>query len=96
MIKSKLLTPKRGRYRATLTNKCLGTRWWAFAGPEESEGVRLRAWAEPKAERADPELKEEMELERKVKYGNGPVTMGGDPATLAILVEGGEVEFEVV
>ncbi|MCJ1269981.1 hypothetical protein MMC22_009874 [Lobaria immixta] len=59
---------KRERYRVSLTNRCLGTRWWAFAGLEELEGVRLRAWrgqaaeeaeaAEVEAEKADPELHE--------------------------------------
>lgn len=88
----------------TLTEKCLGTRWWAFAGLEELEGVRLRAWTleeagaeeEAEAERADPELYEEVKRERKVKYGDGPVTMGEDPATLTMVVEVGEVEFETV
>lgn len=90
----------------SLTNLCLGTRWWAFTGLEELEGVRLRAWrgqaaeeaeaAEVEAEKADPELHEEMERERKEKYGERSVTMGEEPATLAMVVEGGEVEFEVV
>lgn len=86
-----------------MTNKCLGTRWWTFTSLEELEGVRLRAWrgrqeeeAEAEAERADLELSEEMERERKEKYGDGPVTMGEDPEMLAMVVEGGEVEFEVV
>lgn len=71
------------------------------------KGVRLRAWREraddeaqaeeeADAARADPELGEEMEKERKEKYGDGPVTMGEEPAMLAMVVEGGEVEFEVV
>lgn len=94
------------RYRVTLTNKCLGTRWWTYAGLEDLEGVRLRAWrtpaeeeeakAEAEAMRADPELYEEMERERQGKYGNGPVTMGEDPTMLAMVVDAGDVEFEVV
>lgn len=86
-----------------LTNKCLGTRWWTFISLEGLEGVRLRAWrgrqeeeAEAEAERADPELSEEMARERKERYGDGPVTMGENPEMLAMVVEGGEVEFEVV
>lgn len=89
-----------------MTNKCLGTRWWTYAGLEQLEGVRLRAWreqAEEQAEadeeaeaaKADPELKEEMEKERQGKYGDGPVTMGEDPTMLAMVVEGGEAEFQV-
>ena len=26
------------------TSRCLGVRWWTFAGEEELEAVRLRAW----------------------------------------------------
>ena len=32
------------RYSVSLTDKCLGTRWWTFASLEELEGVRLVAW----------------------------------------------------
>lgn len=86
----------------TLTNKCLGTRWWTYADLDELKGVRLQAWesqaeaeAEVEAERADPELHEEMERERKEKYGDGPVTMGEDPQMLAMVVENEHVEFEI-
>lgn len=84
----------------------MGTRWWAYAGLEDLEGVRLRAWQTPAEEAeaeseaeamtADPELYEEMERERREKYGDGPVAMGEDPTMLAMVVEGGDVEFEVV
>ena len=94
------------RYRVTLTNQCLGTRWWTYAGLEDLEGVRLRAWRTPAEEeeakvdaeamRADPELYEEMERERQEKHGDEPVTMGEDPTMLAMVVEVGDVEFEVV
>lgn len=94
------------RYRVSLTNKCLDTGWWAFAGLEELAGVRLRAWrgrageeaeeAEAEAERADVELYEEMERARKEKYRYRPVTIGEDPVMLAMEVEGEEVEFEAI
>lgn len=48
----------------SLTNKCVGTRWWAFASLEELEGVRLRACrgrAEKAAEEAEAE-KADVEL----------------------------------
>ena len=87
----------------TLTNKCLGTPWWTYADLDELKGVRLQAWgtqkeevAEAEAEKADPELHEEMERERKEKYGDGPVTMGEDPKMLAMVVENEHVEFEIV
>ena len=67
------------RYRVDLIEKCLGTRWWAFANLEELEGVRL-GWLEPAEEaaetEADPELRDEMERERNEKYGDGPVSAG--------------------
>ena len=86
-----------------LTDKCLGTRWWAFAGLEDLEGLRLRAWhqqaeeaAETEMEKADPDLYEEMEKERKEKYGDGPVTMGEDPVMLVMVPENNDVTFDVV
>ena len=96
------------RYRVTLTNKCLGTRWWTYAGLEDLEGVRFRAWrapaeeeeaeAEAEAARADLELNEETEMEREPReqHGDGPVTMGEDPTMLAMVVENGDVEFEII
>jgi len=50
-------------------------------------------------ERADPESREEIEYMHKYLYGNrwdGPVTMGEDPFMLAMVLEIGEVEFEIV
>ncbi|MCJ1455896.1 hypothetical protein MMC28_006253 [Mycoblastus sanguinarius] len=90
------------RYKVALTDKCLGTLWWAFASLEELESVRLRAWrgqaegaAEIELERADPELHEEMERERSEKYGDGPaMTIGENPMMLAMVRENKEVVFE--
>ena len=88
------------RYRVALTDKCLGARWWAFANLEELQGVRLRTWrgsAEEAAEtESDPELGEEMERERSEKYGDGPASIGENPSMLAMVIEGEEVDFEVV
>ncbi|KAI9657560.1 MAG: hypothetical protein M1831_004176 [Alyxoria varia] len=95
------------RYKVSLTDKCLGARWWAFAGEGELERVRLRAWRAPEEEEAeaeeerglerdDPELYEEMMRERREKYADGPLSMGEEPDMLAMVVEVGEAEFEVV
>ena len=91
------------RYRVSLTDKCLGTRWWSFASLDDLEGVRLRTWrsrAEEEAEEAEiegsgPEYREEIEREHREKYGTGPVTMGEDPWMLAMVAVCGQVEFEV-
>ena len=83
-----------------MTNKCLGTRWWAFASLEELEDVRLQTWRKPAGEAAetesDPELLGEMERERSEKYGDGPVSIGENPSMLAMVMESEGVEFEVV
>ena len=91
------------RYRVRLTNKCLGTRWWAFKSLEELEGVRLSTWKaqyeeeeEKIAEEQDPVWAEEEKQERYEKYGNGPSCTGEDPSMLAMIVEGLEAEFEIV
>jgi hypothetical protein len=51
-----------------LTDKCLGTYWWAFTSTAELEGFRLPIWRsqaevdeEAEEERADPEYHEIME-----------------------------------
>lgn len=86
-----------------LTDKCLGTPWWTYANLDELKGVRLKAWgtqaqeaAEAEAEKADPELHEEMERERREKYGDGQVMMGENPDMLAMVVENEHVEFDVI
>ena len=71
---------------------------------EELDGERLRAWREPAeeeeaevdAEKVDLKLKQETEKEWKEKYGDGPVRDGENPELLAMVIEGGEVEFEVI
>lgn len=96
-------TPEKGeKYRVSLTDKCLGARW-SFASLDELDGVRLRTWrargdeeADAEEEGADPELREERERERREKYGDGSATMGEYPAMLAMVVQGGPIEFEVV
>ena len=83
-----------------LTDKCLGTRWWTYADLDELKGVRFKAWRSQSEEEAeaeeDPEWHEELQRERKEKYGDGPVTMGEDPYILAMVVENEQVEFEIV
>lgn len=92
------------RYRVKITDLCLGTRWWTFGALEDLEGVRLRTWrsraseeAEVEEERTlDSELREEIEQERRDKYGDRPNSIGENPDMLAMVREVGEVEFEIV
>lgn len=74
------------RYQASLTDKCLGTSWWAFGSLEEFEGVRFRQWREGEVEeRADDEGADE-----EVRY-----LMGEFPDNLALVIEKGTAEFEI-
>ena len=98
------------RYRAKLTDICLGTRWWTFGTLEDLEGVRLRMWrskadeeAEAEEERSllnDPEGYEVIEKENEERFGKNyremPSSMGEEPKMLAMVPEVGEVEFEVI
>jgi hypothetical protein len=87
------------KYRVALTDKCLGTRWWAFVSLEELDGVRLGTWRsreEEEARKCDSWLEAQMEKERREKFGDGPVSMGEQPEMLAMVPEVGSVEVEVV
>ena len=72
------------KYQASFTDKCLGTRWWAFGSLEEFENVRFGQW------------KDEEKGEEK---GQGPdvgkLFMGERPNDLAFIIEVGTVEFEI-
>lgn len=69
------------RYQASLTDNCLGTRWWAFGSLDEFDGVRFRQWSKrEEGEGTDNE---------------GRYLMGEVPDDLAFVIEGGTVEFEI-
>lgn len=71
------------RYRASLTNKCLGTRWWAFGSLDEFDGVRFRQWS--KGEEGEGEG-----IDHEGRYLIGEV-----PDDLAFVIEGETVDFEI-
>ena len=69
------------RYQASLTDKCPGTRWWAFGSLEEFGSVRFKLWKEgEEGEGADEE---------------GRYLMGEVPDDLAFVIEKETVEFEI-
>lgn len=80
-------------YRVSLTNKCLGTRWWKFGSLEElGEGTRFMT------ERPDVNERGECEGEsygEKWTYG-GKWMVGEEYQDLALVPENGEVEFKVL
>ncbi len=69
------------RYQASLTDLCLGTRWWAFGSLEELGGVRFRQWREGG--------------EREGRDDEGRYLMGEVPNNLAFVIEKGTTEFEI-
>lgn len=70
------------KYRASFTNKCLGTRWWAFGSLDELENVRFRQWKDgEQQEGADDE---------------GKYLMGEVPNVLALVIEKDMAEFEIL
>jgi hypothetical protein len=78
-------------YKVSLTNKCLGTRWWAFGNLQElGEGTRFRQWG------AHSEENEDGDEECEGEYQNGMWMFGEMPNDLALVPEIGEVEFEVM
>lgn len=77
------------KYRISLTDKGLGTYWWMFGTLEDVEGMKLKPWGKTESEGEDSE-----ELEKEDK--SGMWVAGEEPGKLALVVEKGEVEFEIV
>jgi hypothetical protein len=77
---SKAGVEKGERYRASFTDKCLGTRWWTFGSVEGLEGVKLGQWSE----------------DGRGESENGNIDRGEKPDGLALVIENGEAEFEIV
>lgn len=67
--------------QASCTDKCLGTRWWAFESLEEFENVKFREWKEGE--------------DTKGPGGGGRYLMGEVPDDLAFVVEKKKAEFEI-
>ena len=87
------------KYQASFTNKCLGTRWWAYGSLEELEGVRFGQWR--KEERNEESEREEQEgegeeTEAKESEYDGKLLMGEIPDDLALVIQDGTAEFEIV
>ncbi|MCJ1334517.1 hypothetical protein MMC10_011229, partial [Thelotrema lepadinum] len=86
-------------YRVRLTDKCLGTPWWAFKSLNELDGVRLSTWRDEfdkETEESDPDWAEDRRQEIYEKFGDRPSCMGEEPGMLAMVVEESDAEFEIV
>lgn len=85
------------KYQALFTNKCLGTRWWAFGSLEEFKDVRFGQWKdEEEREREEGEGDENREAEKKGKGPDeGKLFRGESPDDLALIIEVGTAEFEI-
>ena len=82
------------KYQASFTNKCLGTRWWAYGSLEEFEGVRFGQWREEEG-KGESEREEQEGMEAKESLYNGKLLMGEMPDDLALVIEEGTAEFEI-
>lgn len=82
-------------YRAVLTNRCLGAHWWGF-GEIPKGGIGM--WLSKRAEEEEEEEDEgEEELGEKLgKLSLAELDRGEEPDLLALVIESGEVDFEVV
>lgn len=78
------------RYKVSLTNKCLGTRWWGFGSLDEQfKGVKLREWREGEGNDGD-ETSEGHDGEL------GENAVGGErPEDLALVIENEYAVFEI-
>ena len=72
------------RYRVTLTEKGLGTRWWAFGSLDtELEGLKLK----------QRRLRASIDGEGRQQ---GDIAFGENPEQLSLVVEGTGAEFGIV
>ncbi|KAH0541671.1 hypothetical protein GP486_008698, partial [Trichoglossum hirsutum] len=87
------------RYRVSLTDRALGTRWWAFGAVEED--ARLGVWDDEEERDGD---REEAEVgggeqggprRREKRDDAGLYVVGERPEDLELVIEKGEVEFTV-
>ena len=70
-------------YKAVLTNRCLGAKWWVF-GEMPKGGIGM--WLSKRAEEEEEEEEDEGEKLGRLR----------EPDLLALVIESGEVDFEVV
>lgn len=87
------------KYQASFTNKCLGTRWWAYGSLEEFEGVRFGQWRKEEEKEESERDEEEGEgegTEAKESEYDGKLLMGEIPDDLALVIQEGTAEFEIV
>ena len=83
-------------YRAVLTNRSLGTHWWTFGEmPKGGIGIWLSKRAEEEEEEEDDDGEEES-AEKLGKLSLAELDRGEEPDLLALVIESGEVDFEVV
>ena len=68
-------------YQASVTNKCLGTRWWAFGSLEALDGRMFQQWRGGNPREGEDEDRRGFAGER--------------PDDLALVIEKGTAEFEV-
>ncbi len=86
------------KYQASFTNKCLGTRWWAYGSLKEFEGVRLGQWRKEEGKEGNEREEEEREGEgtEATESGyEGKLLLGEIPDDLALVIEEGTAEFEI-
>ena len=87
------------KYQASFTNKCLGTRWWAYGSLGEFGGVRFGQWREEEEKEENEREKEEREgegTEAKESGYDGKLLRGEIPDDLALVIQEGTAEFGIV
>ncbi|MCJ1287406.1 hypothetical protein MMC26_006755 [Xylographa opegraphella] len=79
------------KYRVTITDKGLGTRWWAFGTWEDDPEMKYRRWREAE----EPEEEDGEGRDEDVEMAKGEYTIGEDPKDLALVLEKGEATFDI-
>lgn len=88
-------------YKASLKDLGLGTSWWMYGKLDDAEGKKFMRWSSRGVEgekryRLDNADKLGEPLEDEMWEDSSEWIMGEEPSQLALVIEKGEAEFEVV
>ena len=82
-------------YRVCLTDRGLGTVWYMFGALEDVEGMKFELWKEEEEEDETDVIDDEYLDEWEKEERRGPWFRGENADKLLLVIEMGEVKFDV-
>jgi hypothetical protein len=86
------------RYKVSLTDAALGTRWWTFGSLNDLKGVGFRRWRPGEQTDDEDPVGDDLEDEDEENEDNGQAEfiMGEDPSDLRLIIGKGEAEIVII